>query len=164
MFSRFQSIMNEMHTNKEQLPYNDHERALKLLLAQDWRVLEVKGLATIVSPNYDTLTVDELFSNLKSTKIDYYTHAKIENPGAPTTMALATGCGPSNPSLTLFVFPLCCLLQRRRLSFLGMSSWCLLLVSLHDFTSIASIISVVETRRGASTMKSLTTSSPIVLR
>jgi hypothetical protein len=25
--------MNEMHANKEQLPYNDHERALKLLLA-----------------------------------------------------------------------------------------------------------------------------------
>jgi hypothetical protein len=37
MFSRFQSIMNKMYANKAQLPYDDHERALKLLHALDRR-------------------------------------------------------------------------------------------------------------------------------
>ena len=31
MFSRFQTIVNKMRANKAQLPYDDHERALKLL-------------------------------------------------------------------------------------------------------------------------------------
>jgi hypothetical protein len=42
--------------------------------------------------NYDTLTMDELFSKLKSTEIDYQTQAKIRNPFAPT-MALVSGTG-----------------------------------------------------------------------
>ena len=33
MFSRFQTIVNKMRANKAQLPYDDHERALKLLYA-----------------------------------------------------------------------------------------------------------------------------------
>jgi hypothetical protein len=67
MFSRFQSIVNKMHANKAQLPYSDHERALKLLHDLDRRVWEVKISTIIKSPNYETLTVDELFSKLKST-------------------------------------------------------------------------------------------------
>jgi hypothetical protein len=82
MFSWFKSIVNKMHANKAQLPYDDHERALKLLLALDQRVSEIKVLATIESPNYETLTLDELFSKLKSNEIDHHTQAKIENPGA----------------------------------------------------------------------------------
>lgn len=35
MFIHFQSIVNMMRANKPQLPYNDHERALKLLHAVD---------------------------------------------------------------------------------------------------------------------------------
>jgi hypothetical protein len=38
MFSRFLSIMNKMKANKPQLPYNDHERGLKLLYALDQKV------------------------------------------------------------------------------------------------------------------------------
>ena len=78
MFSRFQTIVNKMRANKVQLPYDDHERALKLLYALNWKVWDVK-VSTIIEPaNYDTLMVDELFSKLKSTKIDYQTQAKIE--------------------------------------------------------------------------------------
>jgi hypothetical protein len=40
--------------------------------------------------NYDTLTMDELFSKLKSIEIDYQTQAKIKNPSTPT-MALVIG-------------------------------------------------------------------------
>jgi hypothetical protein len=43
-----------MHENKAQLPYDDHEKALKLLHALDWRVWEVKVSTIIESPNYET--------------------------------------------------------------------------------------------------------------
>jgi hypothetical protein len=83
MFSRFQPIVNKMCANKAQLPYGDHDRALKLLHALDQRIWEVKVSANIETPNYETLTVDELFSKLKATEIDHQTRANIENPCAP---------------------------------------------------------------------------------
>ena len=61
-----------------------------MLHALDRKVWEVKVDAITESPNYETLTVDELFSKLKSTEIDYNTRAKIENPSTPT-MALVSG-------------------------------------------------------------------------
>jgi hypothetical protein len=79
-----------MRANKAQLPYDDHERTLKLLYALDRKVWDVK-----VSANYDTLTMDELFSKLKSTKIDYQTQAKIKNPSA-MTMVLVSGNSSSS--------------------------------------------------------------------
>jgi hypothetical protein len=85
-------IVNKIRANKAQLPYDGHERALKLLYALDRKVWDVNVSAIIESMNYDTLTVDELFSKLKSTKIDYQTQAKIKNPSAPT-MALVSGNG-----------------------------------------------------------------------
>ena len=89
-----------MRANKLPLPYDDHDRALKLLYALDWKVWDVKAFAIIESTNYDTLTVNELFSKLKSTEIDYQTQAKIKNPST-LTMALVSGNGSSssaNPS------------------------------------------------------------------
>ena len=38
MFSRFLTIVNKTRANKPQLPYDDHERALKLLYALDRKV------------------------------------------------------------------------------------------------------------------------------
>jgi hypothetical protein len=102
MFFRFQSIVNKMRANKAQLPYNDHERALKLLHALDRRVWEVKVSAIIEWPNYESLTVDELFSKLKSTEIDHQTRDKIENPGAPTMALVSGGGSASNPSPSMF--------------------------------------------------------------
>jgi hypothetical protein len=55
----------------------------------------VKVSTIIESANYNTLTVDELFSKLKSAKIDYQTQAKIKNPSA-LTMALVSGNGSSS--------------------------------------------------------------------
>jgi hypothetical protein len=100
IFSRFQTIVNKMRANKTQLPCDDHERALKLLYALDRKVWDVKVFAIIESVNYDTLTVDELFSKLKSTEIHYQTQANIKNPFAPA-MALVSGNSLSslaNPS------------------------------------------------------------------
>jgi hypothetical protein len=95
MFSRFQTIINKMRANKAQLPYDDHERALKLLYALDRKVWDVKVTAIIESSGYETLTIDELFSKLKSTEIDYQTQAKLKNPSAPI-MPLVSGNGSSS--------------------------------------------------------------------
>jgi hypothetical protein len=84
-----------MCANKAQLPYDDHERTLKFLHSLDHSVWEVKVSTIIESPNYETLTVDELYSKLKSTDIDHQNWAKIENPGA-RTMALVSGGGSSS--------------------------------------------------------------------
>jgi hypothetical protein len=89
MFSRFQTIVNKMRANKAQLPYDDHEGTLKLLYALDRKVWDVKVTAIIESSGYETITVDEIFSKLKSTEIDYQTQAKLKNPSAPT-MALVS--------------------------------------------------------------------------
>ena len=101
LFSHFQSIVNKIQANRPQLPYDDHEREIKLLHALDQKVWEVKVAAITESANYETLTMEELFSKLKSTEIDYHTRAKPENPSAPT-MALVLGNGSSsslaNPS------------------------------------------------------------------
>jgi hypothetical protein len=66
MFSRFQTIVNEIRANKTQLPYDE---ALKLLYVLDRKVWDVKVTVIIESSGYETLTVDELFSKLKSTEI-----------------------------------------------------------------------------------------------
>jgi hypothetical protein len=94
--------LSTRYANKAQLPYDDHERALKWLHALDKRVWEVKVSTIIESPNYETLTVDELFSKLKSTMIDHQTKAKIENPGAPTMALVSEGGSSSNPSPGMF--------------------------------------------------------------
>ena len=89
-----------MWANKSQLPYDDHERALKLLYTLDRKVWDVKTSGIIEFANCNTLIVDELFSKLRSTEIDYQTQAKIKNPSAPT-MALVSGNGSgssANPS------------------------------------------------------------------
>jgi hypothetical protein len=62
----------------------------------------VKVSAIMELPNYEALTVDELFSKLKSTEIDHQTRAKIENPGAPTMDLVSGGGSTSNSSPALF--------------------------------------------------------------
>jgi hypothetical protein len=122
MFSRFQSIMNKMHANKAQLPYSDRERAPKLLHALDRRVWEVKVSVIIESPNYETLTVDELFSKLKSIEIDHQTRAKIENPVHPPWPWSLEVVLLLTPHLLCLLYLLYCLLQRSRSRALGMRS------------------------------------------
>jgi hypothetical protein len=40
---------------------------------------------------YETLTVDELFSNLKSSEVDRGVRAKVKNPTNPHSLALVYG-------------------------------------------------------------------------
>lgn len=70
MFQRFTSIVNNMKANIIALPYTDHDRAIKLLHSLDQTMWSAKVEAIMESGNYETLSVDELFSKLKSSEVD----------------------------------------------------------------------------------------------
>jgi hypothetical protein len=46
--------------------------------------------AILETEKYETLTVDELFSKLKSSEVDRGVRAKIENPTDPHSLALVS--------------------------------------------------------------------------
>jgi chemotaxis receptor (MCP) glutamine deamidase CheD len=71
MFQRFTVIVNNMSANVAVLPYDDHDRAIKLLHSLDRTVSSEKVEAILESEKYGTLTVDELFSKLKSSEVDH---------------------------------------------------------------------------------------------
>jgi hypothetical protein len=91
MFLRFTVIANNMRANVVVLPYDDHDRAVKLLHSLDHTVWSGKVEAILESEKYETLTVDELFSKLKSSEVDRRVHAKIENLTDPYSLALVSG-------------------------------------------------------------------------
>jgi hypothetical protein len=77
LFQRFTFVVNNMRANVDVLPYDDHDRAVKLLHSSDHTVWGRKFEAIVESEKYDTLTVNELFSKLKSTEVDRGMPAKI---------------------------------------------------------------------------------------
>jgi hypothetical protein len=61
--------------------------------------------ATVESEKYDTLTMNELFSKLKSTKVDRGMTTKIEGPTDSHSLALIGGSkekSNANPSTKMF--------------------------------------------------------------
>jgi hypothetical protein len=80
MFKWFMMIVDNMKANVALLPYDDHNRATKLLHSPDRTVWSEKVVAILESEKYETLVVDELFSKLKSSEVDRGVRAKIENP------------------------------------------------------------------------------------
>jgi hypothetical protein len=84
-------IVNNMRANVVVLQYDDHDRAVKLLNSLDRTVWSVKVEDILESEKYETLTVDELFSKLKSSEVDRGVRAKIENPTDPHSLALVSG-------------------------------------------------------------------------
>jgi hypothetical protein len=61
MFQHFTVIVNNMGANVVMLPYDDHDRVVKLLHSLDRTVWSGKVEAILESEKYETLTVDELF-------------------------------------------------------------------------------------------------------
>src|SRR5579871_4815553 len=107
LFSRFQLCVNKMRDNNSKMPYGDHELALKLLHALDQNVWGIKVDAITESPNYETLTLKDLYSKLRSTEIDIKSRAKLESPPASShATALVSGSRASsaNPALGAFSF------------------------------------------------------------
>jgi hypothetical protein len=110
MFQRFTVIVNNMRANVAVLPYDDHDRAVKLLHSLDRTVWSGKVEAIIESEKYETLTVDELFLKLKSSEVDRGVRAKIENPTDPHSLALMSG-SRTNANMSSRQFSLSCLVS-----------------------------------------------------
>jgi hypothetical protein len=110
MFQRFTVIVNNMGANVVVLPYDDHDRAVKLLHSLDRTMWSGKVEAILESEKYETLTVDELFSKLKSSEVDRGVRAKIENPIDPHSLALVSG-SRTNANMSSRQFSLSCLVS-----------------------------------------------------
>jgi hypothetical protein len=90
MFQRFTLIVKNMRANVTMLPYKDHDRAVKLLHSLDRHIWSAKVEAILESGNYEILTMDELFSKLKSSEVDRGVRGKIENLTDPHSLALVS--------------------------------------------------------------------------
>jgi hypothetical protein len=110
MFQRFTVIVNNMRANVVVLPYDDHDRAIKLLHSLDRTVWSEKVEAILESEKYEILTVDKLFSKLKSSEVDRGVRAKIENPIDPHSLALVS-CSRANANMSSRHFSLSCLVS-----------------------------------------------------
>jgi hypothetical protein len=110
MFQWFTVIVNNMKANVAMLPYDDHDRAIKLLHSLDRTVWSEKVKAILVSEKYETLTVDELFSKLKSSEVNRGVRAKIKNPTDPHSLALVSG-PRTNANMSSRHFSLSCIMS-----------------------------------------------------
>jgi hypothetical protein len=98
-------VVNNMRANVDVLPYDDPDRVVKLLHWLDRTVWGGKFEAIVESEKYDTLTVNELFTKLKSAEVDRGMTAKIEVPIDSHSLALiggSKGKTNANPSTRMF--------------------------------------------------------------
>src|SRR5579859_2278481 len=84
--------------------------SVKLLHALDRSVWGVKVDAITESANYETLTLEDLYSKLRSTEIDIKSRAKLESP-PPHNSALVSGSRSSSANTSLGAIWLSCLLS-----------------------------------------------------
>jgi hypothetical protein len=93
LFQRFTVVVNNMRANVDVLPYDDY------------MIWGGKFEAIVKSQKYDTLTVNELFSKLKSAKVDRGMTAKLEGSTDSHSLALVGGSkgkANTNPSTRMF--------------------------------------------------------------
>jgi hypothetical protein len=98
LFQRFTVVVNNMRSNVGVLPYDDHD-SVKLLHSLDRTVWGGKFEAIVESEKYDTLTVNELFSKLKSAEVPYppKTHHKNDFPPKPNHLRNRLNTTPAPP-------------------------------------------------------------------
>jgi hypothetical protein len=112
LFQRFTVVVQNMRDNVDVLLYDDHDRDVKLLHSLDRTVWGRKFEAIVESEKYDTLTVNELFSKLKSADVDQGMIAKIEGPTDSHSLALIGGSkGKSNANPLTRMFSLSSLMS-----------------------------------------------------
>jgi hypothetical protein len=98
-------VVNNKRANVDVLLYDDHDRAVKLLHSLDRTLWGGKFEAIAESEKYDTLTVNELFSQFKSAEVDRGMIAKLEGPTDSHSLALvgrSKGKANTNPSTMMF--------------------------------------------------------------
>jgi hypothetical protein len=80
-----------MRTNVDILPYDDHDRAVKLIHALDHTVEDGKVEAILESEKYTCLMVNEQFSKLKFVEVHRDLIARLESPTDSHSLALVGG-------------------------------------------------------------------------
>jgi hypothetical protein len=100
LFQSFTVVVNNMRANVVALPYNDHDRAVKLLHSLDHSVWDKKVEAILESEKYDTLTVNELFYKLKLAELDHGMIARQESPTDSHSLSLVSGKGAKSNANT----------------------------------------------------------------
>jgi hypothetical protein len=80
LFQWFRVVVNNMRANVVVLPYDDHDRAVKLWHSLDRTIWNGKVEAILEFEKYDTVTVNELFSKLQSAEMDHGVTAHLESP------------------------------------------------------------------------------------
>jgi hypothetical protein len=91
-----------MRANVDVIPYDDHDRAVKLLHSLDRTVWGGRFEAIVESEKYDTLTLNELFSKLKLAEVN---RGMIKMPrlrARPTLIFSPSSVAPKE-SLTLTI-------------------------------------------------------------
>jgi hypothetical protein len=91
LFQRLMVVVNNMRANVNILPYDDHDRVVKLLHTLDRTVWDGKVEAILESKKYTTLTVNELFSKLKSVEVDRGLTTRLESVTDSHSLALVSG-------------------------------------------------------------------------
>jgi hypothetical protein len=105
LFQRFTVVVNNMRAIVDMLPYDDHDRAVKVLHSLERTIWGGKFEVIVESEKYDTLTVNELFSKLKSAKVDRGMTPKLEVPTDSHSLTLVGGLkgkANTNPSTKMF--------------------------------------------------------------
>jgi hypothetical protein len=112
LFQRFTVVVNNMRDNVYALPYDDHNRPVKLLQSFDRTIWGGKFKAIVEPEKYDTLTVNELFSKLKSAEVDRGMTAKLEGLTHSHSLALVGGSkGKANTNSSTRMFSLSSLMS-----------------------------------------------------
>jgi hypothetical protein len=86
-------VVNNMRANVSVLPYDDHDRVVKLLHSLDRTIWDGKVEAILESEKYDTLTVSELFSKLKSAEVNCGVTARLESSTDSHSLSLIGASG-----------------------------------------------------------------------
>jgi hypothetical protein len=111
LFQRFMVVVNNMRAIVVMLPYDDHDRVVKLLHSLDRTVWDGKVEAILEFEKYDTLTGNELFSKLKSAELDRGMTARQESLTDSHSLALVGGKGAkSNANASSRMYSLSCLM------------------------------------------------------
>jgi hypothetical protein len=116
-----------MRANVDVLPYDDHDREVKLLHALDRTMWDGKVEAILESEKYTTLMVNELFLKLKSTEVDRGLTTRLESPTDSHSLSLVGGKvakSNANASSRMYSLPSLMSLPDEEFNVLGEESWC----------------------------------------
>jgi hypothetical protein len=112
LFQWFMVVVNNMRANVDILPNDDHDTSIKLLHTLDRTVWDGNVEVILEFEKYTTLTVNELFSKLKSAEVDRGLTARLESSTDSLSLALVGGkVAKSNANTSSMMYSLSSLIS-----------------------------------------------------